>query len=110
MHAGALPVQHEALLVSVLGHDWNISHSPLGIKAHCQESNVKLVGHCLDLQHSIKLVHRKEVVSCTDIRDIEKCVMACHSQLKGLNSAGFTMNLHMQTVRFSSALPDIGGC
>ena len=56
MHAGALQVQLEALLISVLGHDWNVGHSPLRIKAHCQESNVKLFGHCLDLQHKVKLL------------------------------------------------------
>lgn len=56
-------IQHEALLVSVLGHDWDISDSPLGIKAHCQESNVKLFGHCLDLQHDGKLVKCQQTVN-----------------------------------------------
>ena len=80
MHAGALHAQREALLVSVLGHDWDISHSPLGIKAHCQESNVKLFGHCLDLQH-------QDVVDCsydTVIKHKEKRITTGKSQLKGL--------------------------
>lgn len=36
--------------VSILGHDWDVSHSPFGIKPNRQEGNVKLFGHCLDLQ------------------------------------------------------------
>lgn len=42
------------LPISVFGHDWDISHSPFGVKANCQESNVKLLCHGLDLQQTVK--------------------------------------------------------